>query len=433
MKRLLFLIPIFCELNANSQTCFISFEGTGASGAVSTVKVENLTAGTTLTLNGSDILRLSADGPVGVPIIKNENSSALKIYPNPMNDNAILQITTPEAGNAIITIIDIAGKLLSQIQSKLDKGLQEFHLSGLKRGSYLISVKGNTYHYTGKLFCNSNQAGTINFEKVTNNQAVDDKISKIDPKGTQATVYMAFTPGDRIKYTAISGIYSTVKTDMPTSDKTITFIFISCTDGDGNNYPVVEIGTQVWTAENLKTTRYLNGDLIGTTTPATQDISGESTPKYQWPYDGNESDVSIYGRLYTWYAITDNRNVCPLGWHIPSDEEWITLKVYLVENVAGGKLKETGTVHWQNPNSAATNETGFTGLPGGAREPIGTFSAKGIVGFWWSTTIDPTFQNPIYFRLHYQSSWLDRYYDTPCLDCGNDERSFGFSVRCIRN
>lgn len=90
---------------------------------------------------------------------------------------------------------------------------------------------------------------------------------------------------------------------------------IIVTDIDGNVYHTVTIGTQVWMVENLKVTKYRNGDLIGTTTPATLDISGEAEPKYQWVYDGKESNVSTYGRLYTWYAITDNRNVCPKGWH----------------------------------------------------------------------------------------------------------------------
>src|SRR5688500_14669040 len=116
------------------------------------------------------------------------------------------------------------------------------------------------------------------------------------------------------------------------------------TDIEGNVYHTVTIGTQVWMAENLKTTKYRNGDLIGTTIPATLDISSESAPKYQWAYNGEESIVATYGRLYTWYAVTDSRNVCPTGWHVPSDAEWTTLTTYLGgESVAGDKLKENGT------------------------------------------------------------------------------------------
>ena len=88
---------------------------------------------------------------------------------------------------------------------------------------------------------------------------------------------------------------------------------------DGNVYTSVTIGTQVWMVENLKTTKYRNGDLIGTTTPSTLDISAEATPKYQWAYSGDGNNVNTYGRLYTWYAVTDTGNTCPLGWNVPTD------------------------------------------------------------------------------------------------------------------
>src|ERR1035438_8500630 len=92
-------------------------------------------------------------------------------------------------------------------------------------------------------------------------------------------------------------------------------------DVDGNVYKTVTIGNQVWMAADLKTTQYRNGDLIGTNSPATLDISSESTPKYQWAYAGDESNVATYGRLYTWFAATDSRNVCPVGWHVSTDAE----------------------------------------------------------------------------------------------------------------
>jgi uncharacterized protein (TIGR02145 family) len=112
-------------------------------------------------------------------------------------------------------------------------------------------------------------------------------------------------------------------------------------DGDGNIYTTVTIGSQTWIRENLKTTKYPNGDLIGTTTPATLDISSETSPKYQWAYEGDDINVLIYGRLYTWYAATDSRKICPVGWHIPNDTEWTILITYLCGGgIAGGKLKK---------------------------------------------------------------------------------------------
>ncbi len=140
MKKVLPLIAIFCALNANAQNYFVTFEGTGASTTVSTVKVDNLTANTSLTVNGSDILHLT----FSTVINPNENKQfpEMKIYPNPMTDNSIVQIYPPEAGLAMISVLDISGKLVSQIQSYLDNSLQVFRFSGFKSGFYVINVKG---------------------------------------------------------------------------------------------------------------------------------------------------------------------------------------------------------------------------------------------------------------------------------------------------
>ena len=179
-------------------------------------------------------------------------------------------------------------------------------------------------------------------------------------------------------------------------------------------------------AENLKTTKYRNGDIIGTTTPATLDLSGETTPKYQWAYDGNESNVAIYGRLYTWYTVTDNRNVCPTGWHVPTDAEWTTLTTYLGgKRVAGGKLKETGTTHWRSPNTGATNESCFTALPSGYRDSDGKYGDAVDYGAWWSSSERST--TDAYYRYMYRHSSLvyrRSHY--------SDKRN-GFSVRCLRD
>lgn len=156
---------------------------------------------------------------------------------------------------------------------------------------------------------------------------------------------------------------------------------------DGNVYNTVTIGTQGWMKENLKVTKYRNGDAIPTTTPATLDISGETSPKYQWAYNGDNNNAATYGLLYTWYAITDSRGVCPTSWHVPADSEWTTLTGYLGGGtVAGGKMKEAGTTHWNSPNTGADNSSGFTALPGGYRFSNGTFVSIGGSGSWWSAT-----------------------------------------------
>jgi uncharacterized protein (TIGR02145 family) len=198
-----------------------------------------------------------------------------------------------------------------------------------------------------------------------------------------------------------------------------------CIDGDGNQYDIVTIGSQVWMAENMKTKKYLNGDLIGTTTPATLDISNESIPKYQWSYNNDESNVATYGRLYTWYAVTDNRKLCPEGWHVPTAVEWVALSDFLGgEDVAGGKLKEVGNVHWiSSEYGGATNESGFTGLPGGLHSYNGLFSGIGSVGIWWSSWESRTYLG-VAFGLNYLY---------PDAKIEGEEKSKGYSVRCIKD
>jgi len=203
---------------------------------------------------------------------------------------------------------------------------------------------------------------------------------------------------------------------------------LTVTDIDGNVYNTVTIGTQIWMAKNLKTTRYRNGNLIGTTTPATLDISNATTyptPKYQWAYYvDSESYIATYGRLYTWYAATDSRNVCPTGWHLPTDKEWIKLINYLGgQTEAGGNLKETGTTHWLSPNKDATNSSGFTALPGGYRTIEGAFYRIGDYCFYWSST-------------EYSSDgawhWVLHYFTSSASQNGNNKAE-GLSVRCLRD
>jgi len=197
----------------------------------------------------------------------------------------------------------------------------------------------------------------------------------------------------------------------------------SITDIDGNVYQTIKIGNQVWMAENLKTTKYRNGDLIGTTNPTSLDISSESAPKYQWAYGGNENNVPIYGRLYTWEALNDSRNIAPAGWHVARDDEWTTLTTNLGGlSVAGGKLKESGTNHWNSPNTGATNETGFNALPGGLRRSDGLFFSIGDYGSWWTSS--GLSINAWVYTMNNTGTNVFR---------GNDSIRHGFSVRCVRD
>lgn len=196
------------------------------------------------------------------------------------------------------------------------------------------------------------------------------------------------------------------------------------TDIDGNEYKTVKIGKMLWMAENLKTTKFSNGDLIETTTPADMDVSDQKEPKFQWAYKGEEKNVLTYGRLYTWYAVTDSRNVCPQGWHVITDEEWNTLANFFGgRNLAAGNLREAGTEHWLSSNIASNNISGFTALPGGGRMSNGAFGGKDYFGSWWSTS-EVNDSTARYWNI---------YYNTNVVDKIKFHKSSAFSVRCVKN
>ena len=147
--------------------------------------------------------------------------------------------------------------------------------------------------------------------------------------------------------------------------------------------PTIVIGTQQWMEKNLDVLTYRNGEVIAQITNTT-DWANATTGAWCY-YNNDAANGAIYGKLYNWYAVNDSRGLAPAGWHIPTDAEWSTLGTYLggIE-IAGGKMKTTGTNRW-NPNTGATNESGFAGLPGGSHGG-GTFANVGTNGYWWSST-----------------------------------------------
>jgi uncharacterized protein (TIGR02145 family) len=201
-------------------------------------------------------------------------------------------------------------------------------------------------------------------------------------------------------------------------------------DIDGNVYHTVTIGKQIWMIENLRVTKYRNGAPIPFVNDSVQWAKLENGAYCN--YKNDASIASIYGRLYNYYTIIDSRNMCPDGWHVPSDKEWQVLVDYLGgEKVAGGKMKESGYVHWINfGKGGTTNTSGFTALPAGSREftalisgSCGIFDWLGMKGYFWSST-----------------QWGDKYIWFRELQNGNPyvERNHfnarcGFSIRCIKD
>lgn len=202
------------------------------------------------------------------------------------------------------------------------------------------------------------------------------------------------------------------------------------TDNEGSSYKTVIIGSQTWMVGNLKTNKFNNGDLIETTT-AGKDLRTEIEPKFQWAYDGIESNAHQYGRLYTWNTINDKRGICPSGYHVPTLDEWLTLINYL-----GGGSKAIhemidlstwpGSKNWLSYDENNVNGSGFSATASGERFNMGFFWGKGLESIWWTSTLGES--SPYCLRLS-----MLYYYDTNNLIHYESYESNGYAVRCIKD
>jgi uncharacterized protein (TIGR02145 family) len=195
-------------------------------------------------------------------------------------------------------------------------------------------------------------------------------------------------------------------------------------DIDGNIYKTVKIGQQIWMSENLKVTKFNDGTEIPLVTDP--DVWGNlTTPGYSWYKNDYNTYGKVYGALYNWWAAGTGK-LCPVGWHVPTNIEFATLTDYLGGSaVAGGKLKEAGLKHWLSPNLGATNETGFTALPGGLRGLDGVYVVAGNYGSWWSSS-----EYLDWLLLSYQIIMYD--YTSDAL-ITQDAKGHGYSVRCLKD
>ncbi len=201
----------------------------------------------------------------------------------------------------------------------------------------------------------------------------------------------------------------------------------SVKDIDGNVYKTVKIGNQWWMAENLKVTHYRNGDEIHN---RTDDEEWDNATGAYCNYNNDSTNVEIYGGLYNWFAVDDSRNIAPEGWHVPTDDEWQVLVDYMGgDTLAGGKMKSTGTIEggdglWRGSNKDATNESGFSAVPGGYRYSHGTFDSIGSTPYFWSSTESGS--GTAWHRyMYYGNSDVCRY------DIG--WKQAGYSVRCVKD
>jgi uncharacterized protein (TIGR02145 family) len=276
------------------------------------------------------------------------------------------------------------------------------------------------------------QTPTISDNKTTDGSGTGSFVSNITGLTANTTYYVRSyaTNSEGTGYgSAVS--FTTLGSDIIFNPN---LTYGTMTDIDGNTYKTITIGSkdnltsQTWMAENLKVTRYRNGDPIPYVTNG--DTWHNLTTGAYCDYNYTPGNSKIYGHMYNLFSIIDSRNIAPAGWHVPTAAEWNTLINYLGgESIAGGKLKEIGTTHWISPNTGASNSSGLTVLPGGGGDDGGQFFAEisKMAIFWTSTVVPGGVTEPEDHGYYYMLN-----YNTEEVTFSNYGRGMcGFSVRCV--
>lgn len=435
-KKGFFLVFFICSFafTVQAQNYFIDFTASGTLSSLDSIYVENLTQGVSLSLSANDTLHLF--GTLGLASTAKSEEN-IKIYPNPFNETSNLEFYSANPSEVDICIYDVLGKIILQTSMEVQEGNNIFEISGFATGYYQLSLTTNTWQKSAAFV-------SLNTEK--NNPEIQLQSSfsndfQAKSEMQKSAIQMQYNPGDEMLYIGFSGIYSEDLLDIPIATKTVDFVFSSSSCGgsftdsrDGNIYSSVRIGKQCWMSENLK---YLPS--------VVNSITGSYTVPYYYVYNYESNIVSaaeatanynIYGVLYNWSAAMDSasssssnpsgvQGVCPIGWHLPSEDEFIQLTEYLGGGlVAGGKLRESGTAHWTSPNTGATNESGFTALPAGGRShtTAGGFNGLNInTSFWTTRGITDT---AYILQLIYSAEYVQY--------MAVNKRA-GLSVRCVKD
>ena len=340
---------------------------------------------------------------------------------NPTKNNVSSTIDTTSSDSAVVNSIDCSSV---QLIGKLMKG----------ETANSVSVKVNYSGGNGKAFSSQkiSSSGVIGLTAQIN--------SGILNQGNGSIIYLVSgtpsTSGIANFAISLGGKNCTISLNVDPEQTTgINFTSTgnpvgvfqnNITDIDGNLYKTVQIGSQIWMAENLKTKKYNDG----TTIPNVKDNtkwSNLTTGAWLY-YNNNEVNNAKYGKLYNWYAVSKTtngyKNVCPTGWHIPTEAEVNILVLYLGGgDIAGGKMKEISNTSWTSPNTESTNTSLFTGLAGGSASNFGGYYNFGINGYWWCTTEENT-KNAFYYSL---TNFLGS------VGLQNGYKTFGLSVRCLKD
>ncbi len=415
------------------------------------ILIENITQGGETTLYAPDtvlvldyVTSIGDNGAIHTDKLGENSFSVSQNYPNPFKGKTTVNLYLPEKDDVKITVRDILGRGLTHYENTLNRGNHSFAFYSGNQKYYLLIVTGKQTSQTIKML-NANSKTTYGEKCKIVYHEYENK--PIGFKSQQAINDFGFNLGDELKYIAYTDVEETELIDSPMGSQIYAFQFdgwtpcpglSTITDIDGNIYNTVQIGTQCWMKENLKTTTYQNGTPIPNVT-GTFAWQALTSGAYVW-FDNDISWKDLYGALYNWYATVDANGICPTGWHVPTNNEWTSLTDFIggtgsphgnelkscrqVNSSLGGGCNTTEHPRWNEDNyDWGTDDYGFSGLPGGYRFSDGSFDNVGYGSVWWSSTAD-TSSLAWYRYLYYYNGYMGVYH--------YDKHS-GFSVRCLRD
>ncbi|HOY38750.1 MAG TPA: FISUMP domain-containing protein [Bacteroidales bacterium] len=422
MTKISILIPILvcCWFSVQSQSFdySITFSASGETSLVETVTVQNMTQCTEETLSGSSTLHLVYSSSIG----EIDQNNGFFVYPNPTTDQCIISFPVFESGLVQVKLSEISGKVLYNDEFQMQAGNNKMIVTGLGFGILLLQIKTTQTTFTKKIIgsADENVAPSVNVEFLENSGII--KSSQ-----TKEIVDMDYNPGDILLFKGVSGNYSNFITLVATESTLVTFHFNDATDGDNNHYATVVIGEQTWMAENLRTTTFIDGSPIPKMEDPTE-WAQASGPAFCWQENDSLTYAESFGALYNWFTVSnsgkDAMSICPLGWHVSTEDDWVTLGEFLGGNpIAGGKLKTFCGEFWSEPNEGATNISGASIKGTGLRTISGVFGDTMYQSYFW-TPKQYLPENARFINVSYITSELNFY---------DNVLTYGFSVRCVKD
>jgi len=438
-------LSAFCQMPTMELT--FTAENGGQYVPLDSILIENLTQGCDTTLYAPDtVLALGYNTSIhNNETIETNSISISQNYPNPFYGKTKVNLYLPKKDDIKITVRDILGSEMAHYESTLNRANHVFSIYTGSQKFYLLTVTGKQVSRTIKML--NEDCKLICGEKC---KIVYDgfESNEIGLKPQKSTCNFRFNLDDELKFTGFTDVEETEMVQTPVGSQTYTFEFEGWTpcsgiavvsDISGNTYNTVQIGTQCWMKENLKTTSYSNGTAIPNVTDP-DEWSNLTSGAYVF-YENHLYLKDSYGALYNWYTTVDPSGLCPTGWHVPTNLEWNTLIEYIggYSSPHGNELKSCRQVNsplgegcntselprWDESNTDyGTNDYGFSSLPGGNRVYDGYFNVIGNIGLWWSCSD---------YLSDYNAWFIILGCNFGHVGTDADDKRGGFSVRCLRD